>query len=66
MEDLQPLARELGLTNKDLFNGKTKMVTLFLIYEDEHQLALKELMDDFSTKLQDLGIILKTANFKDL
>jgi serine/threonine protein kinase len=66
MEDLRPLARELGLANKDLFMGKRKMVTLFLIYEDEHQLALKELMDDFSTKLHDLGIILKTANFKDL
>ena len=42
------------------------MATLFLIYKDEHQLALKELMDDFSTKVQNLGIVLKAADFRDL
>jgi len=66
LEGLQPLARELGLTKKDLFMEKRKMATLFLIYKDEHQLALKELMDDFSTKVQKLGIVLKAANFRDL
>ena len=66
MEALQPLARELGLTKKDLFMEKRKMTTLFLIYKDEHQLALKELMDDFSTKVQNLGIVLKAADFRDL
>ncbi len=66
LEGLQPLARELGLTRKDLFMEKRKMATLFLIYKDEHQLALKELMDDFSTKVQKLGIVLKAADFKDL
>ena len=66
MEALQPLARELGLTKKDLFMEKRKMTTLFLIYKDEHQLALKELMDDFSTKVQNLGIVFKAADFRDL
>jgi CRP-like cAMP-binding protein len=66
LEELQPLARELGLTKKDLFMEKKKMATLFLIYKDEHQLALKELMDDFSTKVQNLGIVLKAADFRDL
>ena len=66
MEALQPLARELGLTKKDLFMEKRKMTTLFLLFKDEHQLALKELMDDFSTKVQNLGIVLKAADFRDL
>lgn len=66
IEDLQPLVREFGLTNKDLFMEKRKMASLFLIYKDEHQLALKELMDDFSTKAQSLGIVLKAADFRDL
>ncbi len=43
-----------------------KVASLFLIYKEEHQLALKELMDDFSTKAQNLGIVLKAADFKDL
>ncbi len=66
IEDLQPLVREFGLTNKDLFMEKRKMASLFLIYKDEQQLALKELMDDFSTKAQSLGIVLKAADFRDL
>jgi CRP-like cAMP-binding protein len=66
LEGLKPLARELKLTKKDTFMEKRKMATLFLIYKDEHQLALKELMDDFSTKVQNLGIVLKAADFRDL
>jgi tRNA A-37 threonylcarbamoyl transferase component Bud32 len=66
IEDLQPLVREFGQTNKDLSMEKGKVASLFLIYKDEHQLALKKLMDDFSTKAQNLGIVLKTADFRDL
>jgi tRNA A-37 threonylcarbamoyl transferase component Bud32 len=66
IEDLQPLVREFGQTNKELSMEKGKVASLFLIYKDEHQLALKKLMDDFSTKAQNLGIVLKTADFRDL
>ncbi|MCP4631126.1 MAG: protein kinase [bacterium] len=66
IEDLQPLVREFGLTNKDLSMEKRKVASLFLIYKDEHQPALKELMDDFSTKAQNLGIVLKAADYRDL
>ena len=66
IEELQPLVREFGLTDKDLSMEKRKMASLFLIYKDEHQLVLKELMDDFSTKVQNLGIVLKAADFGDL
>jgi tRNA A-37 threonylcarbamoyl transferase component Bud32 len=66
MQDLKPLVSEFGLTNRDLSMEKRKMASLFLIYKDEHQLALTELMDDFSTKVQDLGIIIKAADFRYL
>jgi len=66
MEDLQPLVIEFGLTNKGLSMEKRKMASLFLIYKDEQQLALTELMNDFSTKVQNLGIVLKAADFRDL
>ena len=42
------------------------MATLFLIYKDEHQLALNELMEEFSAKVQNFGILPKAAEFKDL
>jgi serine/threonine protein kinase len=66
LEELQPLVIEFGLANKDLSMEKRKMASLFLIYKDEHQLALTELMDDFSTKVQNLGIVIKAADFRDL
>jgi len=65
MEGLQPLVIKFGLTNKDLSMEKGKMASLFLIYKDEHQQALRELMDEFSTKVQNLGIVIKAADFRE-
>jgi serine/threonine protein kinase len=66
MEDLQPLKIKFGLTNEDLSMEKRKMASLCLIYKDEHQLALRELMDEFSIKVQNLGIVIKAADFREL
>lgn len=66
MEDLQPLFQKFGLTRKDRSSEKRKMTTLFLIYKDEHQLALNKLMEDFGAKAQGLGVVLKAADIKDV
>jgi serine/threonine protein kinase len=66
MKDLQPLLKEFGQAQMDLHMQKKKMAGLFLIYKDEHQQALNELIDDFSTKVQKLGVVLKAADFRDL
>jgi len=65
MDDLQPLVVEFGLTNKNLPTEKRKMASLILIYKDEHQKVLSELINDFSTKVQTLGIDIKAADFRD-
>jgi len=66
LEALQLLAKEFGLTRKNLFFEKPKMTTLFIMYKGEHQLALNRLMEDFSNQVRELGAVLKAANFSDV
>jgi len=66
INDLQSLINKLGLPHQDLSEEKKKMASLILIYKDEHQKALTELIDDFSAKAQTLGIDIKAADFRDL
>ena len=65
MEDLRPMIKEPGVTENNLSFEKRKMSTFFLIYNDEDQLALNQLMDEFSNKVQKLGVELKVADFRD-
>jgi tRNA A-37 threonylcarbamoyl transferase component Bud32 len=65
MDDLQPLVVEFGITDKNISTEKRKMASLILIYSDEQQKELSELVDDFSIKVQTLGIDMKLADFRD-
>jgi hypothetical protein len=51
IDDLKPLVIEFGLTHKNLPAEKKKMASLVLIYDDEQQKVLSELIDDFSNKV---------------
>jgi serine/threonine protein kinase len=66
MAGLRPLIKDPGVTKNNLFFEKRKMSTFFLIYKDEEKLALNQLMDEFSNKVQKLGIELKVADFRDV
>ena len=65
LEDLRPMIKEPGVTENNLSFEKRKMSTFFLIYKDVDQLALNQLMDEFSNKVQKLGVELKVADFRD-
>jgi CRP-like cAMP-binding protein len=66
LQDLNPLARELGVAHHARMASRKRMATLFLIYEDQQQLELNKLMEDFSSRVEDLGITLKAADFSDI
>jgi hypothetical protein len=66
IDDLQPLVIEFGLTHKNLPTEKKKLASLILIYKDEQQKVLSELLDDFSIKVQTLGIDIKAADFRGI
>jgi CRP-like cAMP-binding protein len=64
LENLRALAKALGPRGKAMPEETRRMATLFMIYRDEHQLALNKLMEEFSTKVRDLGVVLQAADFK--
>jgi hypothetical protein len=42
------------------------MTTLHLFYSEKQQLALKQLMEEFSVKAQEIGVDLKAAEFREV
>jgi len=66
MVALEPLLNQTGLSHSQLEIEKRKMSTLFLIYNEQNQIELNQLIEDFSSKAQKLGVDVKLADFRDL
>jgi serine/threonine protein kinase len=66
LRDLQPFADEIGVRGKPQLREKRKMMSLFLFYRDEHQLTLKDLVEEFSNDVRKIGAELRAADFKDI
>jgi hypothetical protein len=66
MADLNPLAEELGLNNNELISSDRKMATLFLLYTDEHRHILNKEMEEFCSRMQQMGVACKAADFKEI
>jgi tRNA A-37 threonylcarbamoyl transferase component Bud32 len=63
---LNQLSEEFGQKKKNRQSEKRKMANLLMIYRDEHQEALNQLMDEFNSKLQVLGVSIKSVDLTDL
>ncbi len=66
LKDLLVLAKSYGLESEIQSSEKRKMMNLFLLYNEKQQLALKRLLEEFSTKTRKLGADLKATDFKDI
>ncbi|MGD9172636.1 MAG: protein kinase [Desulfobacterales bacterium] len=66
IQNLQSLAKEFGVTLRQLSAGKQHMTTLHLLYTEEQRLALKQILEDFSDKAEKLGIDFRSADFSDI
>jgi serine/threonine protein kinase len=64
--EIQPLARRIGLAGRHAPAEKQKMTNLFLIYRERDRQALTRLMEDFSAKAAELGVVLKVSDLHDL
>ncbi len=64
--ELRPLAEALGVAAGANGPGARRMATLILLYGEEHQLALNRLMEEFSGRARELGVVLKAAEFGDV
>jgi hypothetical protein len=66
MEDLKPLAKELGLKKREISQENRKMATMFLLYKEEHQPELNRMMNEFCERVNELGVSCKAADFKEI
>lgn len=66
LQELRPLAKKFGLDHKNVSPEKRKMTTLHLIYTNSEQVAMKQLMEEFSENVKKLGVTLKAAEFRDI
>jgi CRP-like cAMP-binding protein len=66
LEAIEPLAEQIGLSPEHAALQKRKLSTLFLMYREDQQIALNRLMEDFTDKAKQIGVILRAADFKDI
>jgi len=66
MDLLQPLAERTGVTCSPKLAKKGKMMGLFVFYQEEDQLALKRLIDKFSTEIAETGALLRITQVDDI
>jgi len=66
IEALSSMAAKIGAEPRARSDGKRRMLTLFMFYEDERHLELNQLLDGFSEQLQDVGAELRVVDFENL
>ncbi|MGD8531665.1 MAG: serine/threonine-protein kinase, partial [Syntrophobacterales bacterium] len=61
IRDLQPVADKLGVEKRPETDKRRKMMNLFLFYQDEQQLVLNKLIEDFNSQVKKIGAELKVT-----
>jgi serine/threonine protein kinase/Tfp pilus assembly protein PilZ len=61
IRDLQPLADKLGVERRRQTDKRRKMMNLFLVYQDEQQVVLHKLLEEFNRQINDIGAELKVT-----
>jgi CRP-like cAMP-binding protein len=64
LEDLEPLAQEYGFPEMSRDSERQNISTIFLFYGEEHQSALKHLMEDLNSKAKKVGIKMKVSDIQ--
>jgi CRP-like cAMP-binding protein len=66
LAEIAPLVRQMGLRLEHTELQKCKLSTLILMYREDQQIPLNRLLEDFSDKAKQIGVILRGADFKDV
>lgn len=65
LEDLYPLAEKLGVQVQPRYCTQSKMIGMFLTYQEEHQIALKRFIEEFNKNVKETGAVLRITHFDD-
>jgi len=66
LDDLHHLSADLGTLIENEGPEKLKMASVFLVYKDSQQTALKQLMSTISNHAKEYGIKIKTTDTRDI
>jgi len=62
---LEPLSEKLGVRMEPNFPTQQKMIGMLLLYQENQQLPLTKMIEEFSRKVSDAGGVLKITHFAD-
>jgi serine/threonine protein kinase len=65
LQELSPLGEQLGLTAQACFYKQDKVIGMFVVYQEEQQMTLKRLIEEFNKKVSQAGAMLKITQFED-
>lgn len=66
IEELRPLTEKLGLKFRPRERKKGKMMGLFLFYQDEHQMELNRLIDNFTSDVDKIGATVRLTHLDNI
>lgn len=65
LNELVPLAEKSGVQVEPRYCKQSKMIGMFLVYQDEQQLELKRFIEEFNKNISETGAILRITHFDD-
>jgi serine/threonine protein kinase len=63
LKELNPLAERLGLKTQPCFCPQNKMIGMLLVYQEEQQMTLKRLIEEFNKNVTETGAMLRITPF---
>lgn len=66
IDALSSMAAKMGTEHRSRSEGRRRMLTLFMFYEDDRHLELNQLLDGFSEQLRNVGAELRVADFENV
>jgi serine/threonine protein kinase len=66
IRDLQPFADKMGVERRPQLEQRRKMMSLFLFYQEDQQMFLNRLVEDFNSEVNKMGVELKITNVDDV
>ncbi len=66
IRDLQPAADKMGVERRPQLEQRRKMMSLFLFYQEDQQMFLNRLVENFNSEVNKMGVELKITNVDEV
>jgi serine/threonine protein kinase len=66
IRDLQPFADKLGVERRPRLGQRRKMMSIYLFYQEEQQLPLSRLVEEFNSDINKMNVEMKVTNLDEV